>query len=389
MTCLNNFAPQDFLDKHWQQQALFSPNAVDVSSLLLDPNELSGLALEDFVESRLITQVKTNQFQLECGPFDEDRFARLGTNNWTLLIQAIDHYLEDYQALKQLFRFLPSWRLDDIMISISPEGGTVGPHFDQYDVFLIQASGTREWQLGQTCDQNSELEENNSLSILKNFEQKQSYQCQAGDMLYIPPGLAHWGTATSDNCITISIGFRAPSYGEIIHEISNEAISQLSEDHRYTDTALATTDSRGELASTLEVSKATIQHIKARLEAYLLDEDFLQSRFAYLMSEPKYPEHFDFISQDEAEESLKLAQESGLKLCLRSDSRLMYSHNQQNPKILNLAVNGETCTVDKSLQSLLEQLSQAAVIDYSQALSEPMRALSLFLISVDALTEAQ
>ncbi|MBK8289148.1 MAG: hypothetical protein IPK95_11375 [Cellvibrionales bacterium] len=153
------------------------------------------------------SDAQQTDWQCEQGPFKAKRFKTLPPSHWTLLVQSVDQWIPEIQALLAQFDFLPRWRLDDIMISYATDGGGVGPHFDYYDVFLLQASGKRRWQVGQRCDENSALRDNDKIKLLKDFHTEADYTLATGDMLYLPAGVAHWGTAVGDDCITISIGF--------------------------------------------------------------------------------------------------------------------------------------------------------------------------------------
>ena len=222
-----------FLEHHWGCAPFFVPNAFDDLSGLVDPNELAGAACESDIESRLVLGSDAlDDWSSESGPFDEDRFDSLGPKGWTLLVQSVETWSEEVAGLLDAFRALPAWALDDVMVSYATEGGGVGPHFDYYDVFLVQIQGERLWRTGQTCDAATALRDNDSLKLLANFEERHSFQTKPGDMLYVPAGTAHWGTSLSADCITCSIGFRAPSYRELYERAADEIFGGLSEDLR-------------------------------------------------------------------------------------------------------------------------------------------------------------
>lgn len=282
--CLENFDPTTFLKNHWQRQHLFIANALPDFTSPISADELAGLALEDEIESRIIRETDDRQWLLQHGPFTETTYSQLGREKWTLLVQAVDHYLDEIAELKQFFRFIPDWRLDDIMISFAPTGGGVGPHYDQYDVFLIQAQGQRQWKIGQQCSDTTPLLAHPQLKILSNFEQSAEYLCNPGDILYIPPGCAHWGISTSDDCMTISIGFRAPSHEELIAQLCDDVASQLPSQLRYTDTDLTTQKHPA------EISSSAIARLQQIISDYLLKPENLAETFGCLMTSPKYAE---------------------------------------------------------------------------------------------------
>ncbi len=389
------FLSSEFKKDYWQEKPFFMPAAIDFEDDDIDVNELAGLALEEDVESRLIEQTEplsNLQFKLSNGPFTEDQLTVLPQSHWTLLIQAVDFYLEHFLALKHDFDFLPSWRLDDLMISISPNGGTVGPHFDQYDVFLIQASGTRKWELGQSCDEHTPLSEGNALSILKAFENQKTHECEVGDMLYIPPGVAHWGTATSDDCVTISVGFRAPSHQEISESLFDEVIPQLTESQRLKEVIELSSSTDLTANKNTQISNKQIESVKAGLIHQILNNEHLGLVLNRLMTEPKYPEQFEFISTDDAQTILDEYLENQSIVCFRPDSRIAYSElssqlNNDSTDIL-VAVNGESLSI-KSNQLVLDTiqtLSQNQEASITELL-KVSKELTLLLIAQDSLYE--
>ncbi len=243
-----NFDISRFLQESWQKKPLLIRNPWASWSNPLEPDELAGLACIDDVESRLIRQSADN-LELEHGPLPEDRFSQLGRDPWTLLVQAVDHHAPAVAALLEPFRFIPNWRIDDVMVSYAVEGGGVGPHFDQYDVFLVQGLGRRCWQIGGQCDHATELLPRDDLRLLANFQPTDEWILEPGDILYVPPRFAHNGIAVSDDCMTYSIGFRAPSRAELIANWCESIVTQLHDDDRYADPNLAAQQNPGELSS--------------------------------------------------------------------------------------------------------------------------------------------
>ncbi|HSC76018.1 MAG TPA: cupin domain-containing protein [Pseudomonadales bacterium] len=231
------FNAQQFIEQVWQQQPLLIKAALPEVAGIIDGDDLAGIACEAEGEARLIvSNAEQTDWQCEQGPFTAKRFTKLPASHWTLLVQSVDQWIPEIQALLAHFDFLPRWRLDDIMISYATNGGGVGPHFDYYDVFLLQASGKRRWQVGQRCDENSPLRDNEKIKLLQEFHAEQDYTLSTGDMLYLPAGVAHWGTAVGDDCITISIGFRAASHKEIVQAALENIAETLPNNQRYRDT---------------------------------------------------------------------------------------------------------------------------------------------------------
>ena len=221
LTLLGDLTPADFLANYWQQKPLLIRGAIPDFVSPIDPDELAGLACEPGVEARLVEENGPDgPWQVSHGPFDDATFERLSEGHWSLLVQAVDHYVPSIAALMDEFDFLPRWRLDDIMVSYAPPGGSVGPHIDQYDVFLLQASGHRRWQLGGKQPGNAPIIQGIDLRILQSFEIEadSDWTLAPGDMLYLPPGWAHHGVSQTDDCMTISVGFRAPSADEAMRQ---------------------------------------------------------------------------------------------------------------------------------------------------------------------------
>jgi 50S ribosomal protein L16 3-hydroxylase len=243
-----NFDMGRFLAESWQKKPLLIRNPWACWSNPLAPDELAGFACIDEVESRLIRQSADN-LVLEHGPLPEERFSQLDREPWTLLVQAVDHHIPAVAALLNAFRFIPDWRIDDVMVSYAVEGGGVGPHFDQYDVFLIQGLGRRRWQIGGPCDHATALLPHDDLRLLADFQPTDEWILEPGDILYVPPRFAHNGVAVSDDCMTYSIGFRAPSRGELIAAWSEYLVAKLHDDDRYADPDLAAQKNSGELSS--------------------------------------------------------------------------------------------------------------------------------------------
>lgn len=229
-----------FLRDYWQKKPLLIRNAFPGFVPCISADELAGLACEEEIESRLIeTDPATGDWSLEHGPFAEERFATLGSKPWTLLVQAVDHWVPDVAPLMQAFDFIPQWRRDDLMISYASDGGGVGPHYDNYDVFLLQAEGVRRWEFGGLFGKDSPRRDDTPVMILPEWQAEQSFDLQPGDMLYLPPRVGHNGVGVGDGCMTWSIGFRAPSHSEILQGLTQSICDGLSSDLRYEDPDLA------------------------------------------------------------------------------------------------------------------------------------------------------
>ncbi|MBL1320759.1 MAG: cupin domain-containing protein [Methylophaga sp.] len=238
---------QQFLDQYWQKKPLLIRQAFADFESPITPNELAGLACEPEIESRLIEEngVK-GKWQVTTGPLSEADFERLPATHWTMLVQDVDKHLPDLQYLLDPFRFIPDWRRDDLMISYAPKHGTVGPHTDGYDVFLLQAMGSRRWQIGNKPITEAKLIDGLDLQILTEFTPDQTWDLKPGDMLYLPPHFAHHGVALND-CMTFSFGFRAPSQIDMLDAITNSLIENELTSSRYQDAGLQTCQNSSEI----------------------------------------------------------------------------------------------------------------------------------------------
>ena len=284
ITVLGELGVDRFLADYWQREPVLIRQALPGFAGPLSPDELAGLACEAEVESRLVlAEGGRMPFELRDGPFGEADFQDLPEAGWTLLVQSVDRWVPAVADLLERFDFLPGWRLDDIMISYAPTGGGVGPHYDQYDVFLLQAQGARRWRVGQRCTVDSPLRDHPSLRLLADFHVTQEHVLQPGDMLYLPPGLAHDGVALEPG-LTYSIGFRAPAAAEILTGLADAAAAALTEDDRYLDARAAPGANPG------EIPHGTIQVLQRLVQDRLADPMVIADWFGSHMTEPRDPE---------------------------------------------------------------------------------------------------
>ncbi len=222
---LGGLSPAQFMKRHWQKQPLLVRQALPGVQPPIDRAGLAALAASDEVESRLVTQQSGERWTLRQGPIP--KLPAWSKPQWTLLVQGLDLHVDAAHELLSRFRFVPEARLDDLMLSYASEGGGVGPHFDSYDVFLIQVSGRRHWRIGRLgVSTTGALREDVPLKVLADFQPEQDFVLEPGDMLYLPPGWAHDGVAVGGDCMTASVGFRAPWRGEL----ANELLVRLTDD---------------------------------------------------------------------------------------------------------------------------------------------------------------
>jgi 50S ribosomal protein L16 3-hydroxylase len=256
---------QQFLEHYWQKKPLLICQAFADFQPGIDAEDVAGLAMEPDADSRLVQGNHREQnWQLEHGPFDEEDFTQLGETDWTLLVCGLEQWWPAAADLLAAFRFLPDWRIDDLMVSVAGRGGSVGPHTDQYDVFLLQADGRRHWQIATRYD--SSLVPDLPLAILAHFQPEQSWTLAPGDMLYLPPGVAHHGVAEDQSCMTWSVGFRAPSASELADRLLSTLVAMGEHSQRYRDTNLT-----GDQPAILTAQQA--QSLRRLLAPYLDDAE--------------------------------------------------------------------------------------------------------------------
>lgn len=275
---LGGMSPARFMQRYWQKKPLLIRNAFPGFQPLLTRPELFALAAQESVESRLIVH-KPAGWQLRHGPFARTAFPPLKQKRWTLLVQGVDLHLDAAHDLLGRFRFVPDARLDDLMISWASDGGGVGPHFDSYDVFLLQASGQRLWRIGRQKDLS--LEPDVPLKILSNFEPEQEHLLNPGDMLYLPPRWAHDGIAVGDDCMTYSAGFRVPQRGGLAGELLQRMADEFEDSTLYRDPGQEATDHPAAMPASLEAFAADA------LQCMLAERTSLACALGEVMTEPK------------------------------------------------------------------------------------------------------
>ena len=239
--------PARFLCDYWQKRPLLIRGAFPQFHNALTPEDLAGLACEEAALSRIVLHdPKRDRWTLRQGPFAEADFAKLPKSHWSLLVQDVDKWDSDVAALLGHFTFLPSWRVDDVMVSYATDGGGVGPHVDNYDVFLVQGRGRRRWRISADPHAPQEFRSDAELKLLREFTPTHKWTLEPGDALYLPPGVPHQGTALGE-CMTFSVGMRAPSQAELLLDFAAYLADAVTEENRYTDADLAPVRDANEL----------------------------------------------------------------------------------------------------------------------------------------------
>lgn len=354
---LGGITAEQFLAEYWQKKPLLVRNALPEIADMLEPNDVMELALDENITARLIKQKDRdpNQWSVKSSPLLKADFQKM-PKLWTLLVQAVDHYSFDLAELWKKFPFIPQWRRDDIMVSYAPQGGSVGKHFDFYDVFLVQGYGHRRWQLGQMCDADTDFVAGQPLKLLPEIDVNFDEVLAPGDLLYVPPGLSHYGVA-EDECLTFSFGFRMPNVTDMMdrvcdkfsqNELLKNPLLDIIRDHQ---------------SSIGQITQNELEYLKAKIFEQLQNSTMIEDAIVSLMSEPKYPENIpeaEKIGTGDLEEAL----EQGYSLILEPASRLLYT-DQENE--LLFWANGESICISEQFAPHLKNIAdgQAVALDES------------------------
>lgn len=336
---LGGLTPTRFLRDVWHKRPLLIRNAVPGFQGLLSPREMEQLACRDDIESRLV-QGSGSDWRLAHGPFSKTDFKRLPKTEWTLLVQSLNHVLPEADALLARFDFIPHARLDDLMVSYAVPGGSVGPHFDSYDVFLLQGQGYRRWQISTQTD--LALVDDAPLKILRHFEVEDEWLLGPGDMLYLPPHVAHYGVA-EDACMTYSVGFRAPTVEELAHGFLMHLQDTLSLDGRYADPDLRLQRHPG------EIGRAMLEQIEAMIDRIRWRPNDVAEFAGRYLSEPKPNVFFEAPDAPLTRRAFdRRANSAGI--ALDPKSRLLFSGRR-------FFINGEAFTPPRDDIAALTQLA--------------------------------
>ncbi|PJK06601.1 transcriptional regulator [Lysobacteraceae bacterium NML71-0210] len=286
---LLGMSAEQFLRDYWQKKPLLIRNAFPAFASPLQPEDLAGLACEEGALARIVRHDwQADTWQVENGPFPEEKFPGMPHQDWTLLVQDVDKWDADVAGLLAHFDFLPRWRMDDIMISFAAPGGSVGAHIDNYDVFLLQAQGHRRWQIDTRPHPDETYRDDVPLRLLKHFNPDQDWVLAPGDMLYLPPGVPHHGVA-EDACLTISVGLRAPSSAELLDHYAQTLAFDADERIRYTDPDLAVPGDTNEIdEAALDRAIDALERLKLQ-DREQLGEWFGRFISAYRVAEGQAP----------------------------------------------------------------------------------------------------
>lgn len=340
---LGGLSAAEFLRDYWQKKPLLIRQAIPSFRALLSRGELFALASRDDVESRLITNIRA-KWKMDHGPFEQ--VPPLTQKNWTLLVQGVNLHDDAVDALMRQFDFVPDARLDDLMISFATATGGVGAHFDSYDVFLLQAHGHRRWRISAQTDLT--LVEDMPLKILKNFQPEEEFVLEPGDMLYLPPQYAHEGVAL-DECMTYSIGFRAPAYQELGEAFLENMMDAIDLPGRYADPELKPSKYRAELGN------AMLAKVSTELDKIRFTKEDITLFLGEYLSEPKAHVFFD---TPEIALTQKRFLQAALKRGLRLSRKTQMLHRNNY-----IFINGTSFEVDGEDLAWLRQLAEQRCMD--------------------------
>ncbi|WP_141733499.1 cupin domain-containing protein [Oligoflexus tunisiensis] len=334
----------EFLSRHWQKKPLLIRNAFPGGLNYVSGDELAGLASQEGIDSRLVIEHGPKSWETRHGPFAEDIWGTLPAHKWTILVQAVDRLLPEVSRLRDRFRFLPNWRVDDIMISYAVDQGGVGAHTDNYDVFLIQGQGRRRWEIGANALVHPELEPDLDMKILKHFEPVESFVLEPGDMLYLPPGFAHNGVALGES-ITYSVGFRAPHQKEMLLSFVQFCNQIEGDEIFYTDQTMPENREPG------LILPGELQRLRELMLTGLQNEANFMKWIGGFLTEPR--SFHEALERPVTEKILR----AGLKKArpVERAEGARFAYYQVSDK-LHFAAEGECFVLDRSLTDLVALL---------------------------------
>jgi 50S ribosomal protein L16 3-hydroxylase len=350
-TLLGGLSVEEFLRDYWQKKPLLIRQALPGFAGLLSPKELLELACDPDAQARAVVH-RRNKWELYHAPFEAEDFEGMEKQKWTVLVQGVNHYLASGAELLKHFNFVPHARLDDLMVSYAPKGGGVGPHFDSYDVFLLQGHGHRRWQISQQKDRT--LIEGAPLRILQDFRVEDEWVLEPGDMLYLPPHCAHNGIA-EDDCMTYSIGFRTPAYQELAEQFMVYMQDHVSVEGMYADPDLKAQKHPS------EISPEMLQQVENAINQVRWNERAVADFLGCYLSEPKPHIFFEAparpINETRFQQALHL---QGVELNLKTQ---MLCHAN------SVFINGESNPVSATSYRALRELADNRALPPSFALS--------------------
>jgi 50S ribosomal protein L16 3-hydroxylase len=362
---LGKISVDTFLKKYWQKKPLLIRNAIENFQSPITEEDLFKIAQDEETISRLI-EYRNDMWQVKYGPFKKSEFLRKKNSPWTVLVQNINHHFSFANSFLNFFKFIPYARLDDLMVSYATKKGSVGPHFDSYDVFLFQAKGKREWKI--SAQKKFDLDKKSAIKIITNFKSKNSWVLNPGDMLYLPPNIGHWGISHSNDCLTYSIGFRAPDTFEIQSKFLDFIQDNLSANKKdlYKDPNLKLQKNPAEINSNM------INKIQQIINQLRWNKNSIHTFIGQLLTDPIE----NAIFQQPKPISLEIFKKNLSKkiLELNPKTRMLFIKN-------SFYINGEFIETDKKYAKYLRQLANDRKISFKTTLDKKdLNALGIILL---------
>ena len=354
-----------FLKKYWQKKPLLIRDAIKNFKSPITEKDLFRIAQNENAISRLI-EFKRGIWQVKYGPFKKLDLPKKINTPWTILVQNMNHHLPFAESFLNLFKFIPYARLDDLMVSFATKKGSVGPHFDSYDVFLFQAKGEREWKISE--QKKFSLDKKSAIKIITNFKVKNTWVLKPGDLLYLPPNVGHWGVSQSDDCLTYSIGFRAPGTSEIQSKFLDFIQDNLitNKNNLYRDPNLNLQKNPAEINSNM------IKKIQRIVNQLRWNTNSINNFIGQLLTEPIEGAVFQTSKSMTVEVFIKDLVKKPLKL--NPKTRMLFIKN-------NFFINGELIEADKKSIMYLKQLANDREISIKSALNKKdLNALGIVLL---------
>ncbi|MFA3790166.1 cupin domain-containing protein [Aliiglaciecola sp. SL4] len=353
MYTLNLPSKQRFLEDYWQKKPVVIRQAFANFSDPLDEHELAGLAQEEDIDSRIISK-KKGVWANSQGPFSD--FTPHCIGDWSLLVQSVDHYIPEAKMLLDSFDFIPNWRVDDLMVSYSERNGGVGPHIDQYDVFIIQGRGSRRWQVGENKHYNS-IQPAKNLKQITGFDPIIDEILEPGDLIYIPPGFPHNGVALTP-CLNYSVGFRAPTQRELLDGFVDYAQAKNLFNHRYSDPDISSRDSRFEIKSS-EIEK--IRNMFKDMIHSVHFDDFIATYFTETKDIDMYSA--DLTENYTLNEIINML-DDGVMFQRKLDTRIIQQKMRFNDKYQIVTwVNQHRINVEPEHEDMLSAMLNSTILD--------------------------
>ncbi len=335
---LGKLSAAQFLKQYWQKKPLLIRKAFNPFPDVISPDELAGMCCDPQIESRLILERGgKSPWELRKGPFKPSMFKKLPKTHWTFLVNGVDRFVPGVHDLLDQFSFIPFWRIDDVMMSYAVDQGNVGAHVDNYDVFLVQVAGQREWKIEDKAMVGDDFVANLPIRLLKRFKPTQTWVLEPGDMLYLPPRFAHHGIAQGTDCVTMSVGFRAPSIADLVNSVSSAALSRVDENERYTDPDLP-------LQHPGAITSKTLEKVRGLVEKQIFNPESFSDWFGRFVTESYSDVEFPPPRKPLPSATVKKLLKSATLIARVEGARLAFI--QDSPRAIRLFANGDVLQLE-------------------------------------------